>query len=297
MNTLTLLVPGLSAVPADGAVRELHRFAVRDELPVNGVAATIAWLAGINGPLPAAALSWLAATGTAPSGPVTRIDPVNLMPDADGLRLLPAAALGLDDADSATLAAFLANGHQFPVTRAGAWFWLAPQPLEGLAFASIYEVAGLQIGSFLPAGGERMTVRRWLNEAQMILHDCPVNRRRIDSGLPTINSVWPWGDGELPGALDWSFTHAYADEPAIAGIAQLAGTSTQGALRAFDELGDRGNVFVWVDELADVEVRWLKPVMDALHARQLDELVVLDGLGTRWTLRRTLLWRLRRMLE
>lgn len=297
MNTLTLLVPGFSAVPAAGAMRELHRFAKRDELPVRGIAATVAWLAGIDGPLPAAALSWLAATGTPPSEPVMRIDPVNLMPDADGLRLLPAAALGLDDADSATLAAFLANGHQLPVTRAGAWYWLAPQPLEGPSLASVHEVAGLQIGAFLPAGSERMKLRQWLNEAQMILHDCPVNRRRIDSGQPTVNSVWPWGDGELPRVLEWSFEHAYADEPAIAGIAQLAGASAHTGLQSYDERNEPGHAFAWVDELTDFQARWLAPAMDALHARRLDELVVLDGNGTRWTLRRTLHWRLRRMLE
>lgn len=289
MNALTLLVPGISAVPPQGAVREA--------VPVHGIAGTVAWLAGIEVPLPAAALSWLAATGTAPSGPVMRIDPVNLMPDADGLRLLPAAAVGLDDADSATLAAFLTNGHQLPVTRAGAWYWLAPQPLDGLSLVSVHEVAGLQIGAYLPAGDDRMRLRRWLNEAQMILHDCPVNRRRIDAGQPTINSVWPWGGGDLPGNLDWSFTHAFADDPAIAGIALLAGTSAHSALQAYDELDDTGNVFAWVDDLTGIESRWLQPAINALHARRLDELVVLDGAGTRWRYRRSLLGRLRRMIR
>jgi hypothetical protein len=284
-------------MPAGNALRELQRFAARDELPVNGITATIAWLAGISGPLPAAALSWLAATGMPPREPVTRIDPVNLMPDADGLRLLPAAALGLDDPDSATLAAYLANGHQLPVTRAGAWSWIAPGVPGGLSLAPVYEVSGLQIGSYLPAGAERMRMRSWLNEAQMILHECPVNRRRIDTGQPTINSVWPWGQGELPAELDWSFTHAYADEPAVAGIAQLAGTSAREGLQAYDEMDDAPDAFAWVDEATEVESRWLVPAIDALHSRQLDELVVLDGSGMRWTLRRTLLWRLRRMLK
>lgn len=297
MNALTLLVPGLSALPAAGVLRDLHRFAARDELPVQGVVATVAWLAGISGPLPAAALSWLAATGTSPPGPLTRIDPVNLMPDADGLRLSPAAALGLDDADSATLAAFLATGHQITITRAGAWFWIAPQPPEGFSMAPVYEVAGLQIGPFLPLGRERMNLRRWLNEAQMILHDCPVNRRRMDAGQPTINSVWPWGEGELPPAVNWSFTNAYADEPAVAGLAQLAGVSAQSALQSYDQMDDAQNTFAWVDDITDIESRWLAPAMDALHARLLDELVVLDGTGARWRLRRTLLWRLRRMLK
>lgn len=297
MKSLTLLVPGLASVVAEGGLRELYRFAARDELPVHGIAATVAWLAGIEGPLPAGALAWLAATGERPVGPVTRIDPVHLAPDADGLRLLPAGSVGLDDPDSATLAAFLAHGHQIEVTRAGAWYWLMQQPPAGVALEPLYDVAGLQVGAFLPAGGERMALRRWLNEAQMILHDCPVNRRRLDAGQPTINSIWPWGDGSLPPRVDWPFTDAYADEPAVAGLAQLSGQARRAAAQSYDELDDVHSAFAWVDDLSAVTARWLEPAQHAIHRKAVDELVVLDGAGTRWRLRRTLRWRISRMLK
>lgn len=289
MSTLTLLVPGLGRLPVAGARREV--------IPADGIAATLAWLAGIDGPLPAGALSWLAVTGARPPGAVSRIDPVHLAPDGNGLRLMPASALDLDDSDSTTLAAYLAHGHQVEIVRAGPWFWMTTQAPEGGPLESIHDVSGMQIGSFLPEGGARMRLRQWLNEAQMILHDCPVNRRRLDAGYPTINSVWPWGGGTMPAAVSWSFTHAYADDPVVAGIALLAGRASQASLRGFADVETAGSTFAWVDDPEEVGARWIAPAVNALYARKLDELVLLDAAGSRWRLKRTLRGRITRMLR
>jgi hypothetical protein len=38
---------------------------------------------------------------------------------------------------------------------------------------------------------------RWLNRIQMCLNSHPVNEAREMQGLPVINSLWPWGTGQL----------------------------------------------------------------------------------------------------
>ncbi len=34
---------------------------------------------------------------------------------------------------------------------------------------------------------------RIMTEAQMVLHDCEVNKRRLSGGKPPVNSIWLWG--------------------------------------------------------------------------------------------------------
>jgi hypothetical protein len=52
--------------------------------------------------------------------------------------------------------------------------------------------------------------QRYLNEAQMLLNDAPVNRARIARGAVPINSVWFWGAAQsvLPASLGEQHTRA-----------------------------------------------------------------------------------------
>lgn len=56
-------------------------------------------------------------------------------------------------------------------------------------------LAGLEAGAWLPDGPDGGWLRRLMTEAQMLLHDHPVNRAREARGEPAINGLWLWGGG------------------------------------------------------------------------------------------------------
>ncbi len=57
------------------------------------------------------------------------------------------------------------------------------------------EALGCELKSMLPTPN---VWQRYLNEAQMVLADLPVNRARAARGTPVVNSVWFWGAEVVP---------------------------------------------------------------------------------------------------
>lgn len=68
------------------------------------------------------------------------------------------------------------------------------QPRSGL------HAAGRSIEAYLPQGSDARQWRRFLNHAQMLLHEHPLNLERAHQGLPAINGLW------LEGRLEASLT-------------------------------------------------------------------------------------------
>jgi hypothetical protein len=71
-----------------------------------------------------------------------------------------------------------------------------------------------------------------MNEAQMILHDHPVNARRAARGLPPANSVWLWGFGVAGAVTGRTDDLLLTDDDWLAGLWSLHGGRT-GAPAAF----------------------------------------------------------------
>ena len=69
----------------------------------------------------------------------------------------------------------------------------------------------------LPAGADGAHWRRLLAEAQPMLHAHAVNRHRDESGLPTVNSLWPWGAGRLPATARRAFDSILDRRPGAQG--------------------------------------------------------------------------------
>ena len=77
------------------------------------------------------------------------------------------------------------------------WYVCVPDPVE-LETTPLSQALGHDAGVLKPQGRD---ARHWLadvNEAQMLLFAHPVNAAREARGLPTVNSLWPWGAGALP---------------------------------------------------------------------------------------------------
>jgi hypothetical protein len=133
-----------------------------------------------------------------------------------------------------------------------------------------------------------------MNEAQMALHEHPVNEAREARGEPALNSLWLWGAGTAPAEAHAEWQSVSSAEPVALGLARLAGirgralpASAQAwldrvpeegrhlavldALRAPLALGDAQAARARVEAL---EEEWLAPLLAALRAGRIGMLSV-----------------------
>ena len=80
--------------------------------------------------------------------------------------------------------------------------WLAQgAPLQGLATASLERVLCRDVRTWMPQGTDKQatrTLQRLFSEVQMLLYTHAFNDERTNQGLPTVNSFWVHGAGQLP---------------------------------------------------------------------------------------------------
>jgi hypothetical protein len=154
-----------------------------------------------DGRLPFAA--WRAAqTGVAaPGAAVGRLTPVHLEVGTDLLVMTDPGLLALDDAASRELLALIRpvfEDHGFQVHYQSPLVWSLAHPLlEGERCASLDRVIGRAIEPW--TGAHPRLLRRLLLEAQMVLHQHPVNEAREALGLQAVNSVWLSDCGRMTG--------------------------------------------------------------------------------------------------
>jgi hypothetical protein len=249
----------------------------------------------------------------AESGWWLRADPVHLQLQRNHTRLLAAPALTLDGQEAAALAASL-NAH---FSEEGLEL-LTPQPLRwyfrleespGLAAPMPGALAGRPLPPDALSGARASHWHRVLTEAQMLLHDHPVNQAREARGLPPVNSLLLWGGGRKPAVPGRHFSQIWSDDPLAIALAVQAGAEHQNApasaalwLGQRPGASDRHLVILdrahlalrydgpeaWLRVLSALDERWFAPLYGTLGHRDLDELVVVatgPGLCLRCTLR------------
>lgn len=295
---LTLIVPGLIwtrqaladltcdlPLPAFTALLGRGRLHRR---PPHDTAATLAEISGLATPLPAAALRWYALREHPGAFNWLCLDPVRLRLQERGLFVDDPRQLELSDAECTALAVSLAPTFaalgQLEVLAAGVW----NLRLSGgaPAFQALAEAIG-RSASPLPLIPDYAPWRHAINEAQMVLHDHPVNRAREAAGRPPVNSIWPWGGGTLPQSGDSPHDVIWSDDPVAQGIARLlqvdcvdlptgyVRTAARAPLAIFDALEQPariGDALAWRDRLARFEADWLAPALGALREGRLDAL-------------------------
>ncbi|MBW7903159.1 MAG: hypothetical protein H3C26_16910 [Rhodocyclaceae bacterium] len=151
-------------------------------------------------------------------------------------------------------------------------------------------MAGRRIDRQLPEEGRTVWLRRLLNEAQMLLHGHAVNEARADGGRMTVNSLWLWGPGALPDALESDWTAVCSDHPLALGLARCAGVPAHPAPKGFAALaelaGGDGKVLVtlepllramqyedidaWRAGIAALERDWFAPLAAAIRRGRVD---------------------------
>lgn len=257
-------------------------------------------------------------------------DPVHLELHAGRFVLADASRLAIT-ADEARQLTGALNAHFAP----DGIFFLAPRPQRWyarvaapprVATTPTTEVAGRDIERFLPEGEDAARWRRFINEAQMLMHGHPCNEAREARGELAVNSVWFWGAGrETRLGAGAPYAGIWSDHPLGAGLARASGIAAHplpdsgAALVRSASGGERsrthlvllpsppgaayGDIAAWRGAVAALEGRWFSPLVAAVQEGALDR-VALHGLGRDFGVRaeysradRYKVWRVRRRLH
>jgi hypothetical protein len=167
-------------------------------------------------------------------------------------------------------------GERFPHAQPGHWELRLARPLA-LETQPLPHALHQPIDPELPAGADGQAWRRLIFEAQLLLAAHPVNRQREETGLPTINSLWPWGQGALPATVAKPFGRTLGADASLMGLCRLAGipvypmpprfSADRGdALVIFEELAAASlgyDALAWREAILRLERDWLAPALSA----------------------------------
>lgn len=249
---------------------------------------------------PVAALTRALDAGDAAPGAWLRADPAYVQPDLSGARLLACGdALQLDAAEAEALLQplrplFGDTGFPIDAPRPARWYLRLPREAKLPSMASPDEALGADLFDHLPEGSEGRRWRALLSEAQVVLHQHPVNAQRIARGKPPVNSLWFWGGGTLPDRVTTSHAFVASDEVTLRALAQAANCAATDLPARFQ--GDAKAASALYDlrpqrDLHAMSDAWLAPALAALRAGTLAQLDLDCEDGTRWSLRNTQRWR------
>lgn len=291
---LDLLIPDLFP-PADATAEmralrlpALEKWLAAAELARGPARGALEWLAQAHGlaePAPVAAIA-LAGEGREARGTWLRADPVHLRIERDAMVLHPAATLAIEAHEAEALVAtlqahFREDGLEFASPDPERWYVRIPEG-DIPATTPLADAAGRDILRLLPDSEGSVNLRMTLTEAQMLLAPHEVNARREAARRPVINSVWFWGGGPLPAALDAAYHAIHAATPFARGLARLTGVDARKARPALADIEEgaptmlveldmlsraleRGDSAGWNEAALALEREWFEPL-----ARELD---------------------------
>src|SRR6266581_6499515 len=159
-----------------------------------------------------------------------RADPVHLQVGRNSLGLADSAAFEVSRAESDALVETL-NRHfgqtmLFYPMRPARWY-VRLEKAPDMQTTPAAAARGLAIDENLPSGPDAMRFHALMNEAQMLLHEHPVNVEREARGELALNSIWFWGGGAIDAANARPFSTVVGDDPLARGLALAAGISTR----------------------------------------------------------------------
>jgi hypothetical protein len=222
--------------------------------------------------LPIAALTReLDAPGDA-EGTWLRADPAHVRADMATGRLLACGELGLTAAEAQALLAplrplFGDEGFPIDAPNPARWYLRLPERVELPMFSDPQDALGDDLRPHLPDG---LAGKRWLrlmSEAQVVLHNHPLNLERQRQGLPTVNSLWFWGAGERPHSVSSGFAQVRSADPLLQALCIRADVpcSARGARLEADAISS--DALLDLSDLRDIQTlhsEWLLPGLDAV---------------------------------
>jgi len=275
------------------------------------------------GDLPVAAVTRVVDMGVVDHDWWIRADPVHLVPQRDGLVLVPPelTELGLDEAQrlcDELARSYATEGWLLRAPHPWRWYLRPPQAPD-VQTTPLALAAGRDIHAYLPTGPEARSWHTLLNEIQILLHTARVNAEREQRGALAINSLWFWGGGRLPSTVTPDVEFVWTNDAVAQGLSRLSGVPARpvpSGFQAWREIAQPGRHLIVLDSLrramqrdaeagwsvglAHLDKAWFRPLTEALRtgAVRRINLVTDQGLALRasgWQLGRW--WRRRRPLS
>jgi hypothetical protein len=286
---ITLVVPGLLSLPAEALAHDaaLSRIAsLATPAPEPDLDAAL--LADLPLDAPPAPLAALGAGIDVAKHWVIRADPVTMVVGHDDARLQGF----VDDLDAAERNVLLAlvnthfadDGLVFVAPRSDAWFAMS-MAVHAVDTTSPTRAAGQALRNLLPSGPDAARWRRWLTEAQMLLHEHALGAR---AGRP-VSALWFSGGGVLPDVDRIPAVHAHAapgrSGDVLRGVARAHGddASLPDKLHATLEDANREAIVVVLPPadspaaLARASGNFLAPALDALERGRVSTVKLIAG--------------------
>ena len=247
---------------------------------------------------PVAAVTRQRDAGDATLAAWLRADPAYVQPDINGARLLAygdALALGPRECEELLRPLrplFGDTGFVIDAPTPSRWYLRMPREARLPAFDPPQEALGGDLFEHLPEGPEGRRWRALLSEAQVVLHNHPVNAGRVASGKPPANSLWFWGASVLPDHVRTASTAVFSDDDAVQAFAVMAKAAAMPLPARWDAApGDRVFDLRHVRDLALLQSHWIEPLLRDLRVGGIVSAVLDFADGTRFTLRANQRWR------
>ena len=265
-----------------------------------------------SGDYPIGALSYYLHSGEISRRWYMRADPVYMQPNRDHLLLLGNDMIDISTQDAEQLVGDINKTYfdtPWEIKMLSARHWvLEMDQAPNIQTHSLANVTGRNINDYLPYGDDATGWHALLNELQMLLHSHAVNRDREMRGLPTVNSVWFWGAGQLPRVdgdnKQQDFVQCWSQHPTVLALARYCGIPrvdlpedgdawlkyaiTPGNhLLMLDDLNVPVSLvdpYQWWQSLLMIEQQWLQPLLSALQNGDLAKLCVISDSGQRLNL-------------
>lgn len=303
----TLLLPGRDRLSGQRVPADLGRWLARgDRSSFEGPVGAQVFDVLPRG-WPVAAVARARDAGDAAGAGWLRADPAYVRAEINGARMLAhGEALGLDREQADALLRplrplFGDAGFTLDAPHPARWYLRLPAGTSLPRFAAPDEALGADLFEHLPSDSAASTEgRRWralLSEAQVTLHNHPVNADRAQRGLAPVNSVWFWGPGSLPTHVSASVDAVYGADDAVDAFAHAAGIAREDLPAQWTGALEQRCVAIDLRRLRDIAAlheQWLAPVERALDSRRVAAVRVLfeDGVEYRLSpLQRWRIWR------
>jgi hypothetical protein len=234
---------------------------------------------------PLASLTRQADAGDAAGACWLRADPAHVRAGINGATLL-ACGDGLDLTTKETAALLqplrpLFGDAGFPIDapRPGHWYLRLMREAKLPRFTEPSHALGTDVFEHLPEGDAGRRWRSLLSEAEVVLHNHPLNAMRAREGRPAVNSLWFWGGGVLPDHVNARHARLQSDDEVARALAhgRAAVEPLPGQYVHAD--GDLLVDLRALRDLAALERDWLQPALRDLASGQIDglELDLADG--------------------
>lgn len=229
-----------------------------------------------------------------------RADPAHVHADLGSGRLLACGDMGLTREDAEELLVplkplFGDEGCPISLGHETRWYLSLSHDARLPAFPPPSRVLGDDIYAHLPQGDLGRRWRRLMSEAQVILHNHPLNEARVRSGKLAVNTLWFWGGGVLPDHVRSAHPGIVSDDLLLIALAHQAGVprfelpaTFAGSEKPAGSLIDLRRV----RDLSLLERDWIAPLLSAQREACFDRLTLDFADGARWHYARAHRWRL-----